>query len=100
MDPNVRIREIQSKVSEERLLISELEAKIKNPSLKSLLRGPSFTLDDLENLFIASALRETRTKDALTVWLDHAEFFLSLAKQERKAVEEMTATYGPDATLI
>lgn len=92
-----RIQEIQSKAREERAAVSKLDDQVGDTYLKQLLRRSSHLVDDVENIFLRSARQEPRTPEALSSWLAHAEAVLHLAEQQRKLVESVVATYGPNA---
>ena len=87
-DAKQRIKTIQSRVREERELISKLNSTVTDSNLNRLLRPASHLLDDIESFFLnAKILQEERTPAALAKWLREAERVLQLAAQQRKSFE-------------
>jgi hypothetical protein len=94
---NDRVQEIRSKVLAERGLVSTLAGQISDSGLKQQLQQASDWLDEVEDVFLQSAVQEPRSPDALSRWLSHAELPLQWAVQRRKKMQEIVATYGSNA---
>jgi hypothetical protein len=94
------IQQIRARLRTERKLISDLDAKIKHDSIKQLLKRPSDSLDDVENVFLRSAERDRRTPEALQKWLSNTDLVFQIVAQQRKVVEAALATYGPDVVAV
>lgn len=96
-----RIRDLRSKVRAERTILSDLEGRLKDSYMRQLIQHVSYTLDDVENFFLGSLGRESRTPAAQSKWIDHAEFvFYQIAVPQRKHVQDIVAKYGPDVMTI
>jgi hypothetical protein len=100
MQSEARIREIQSRVDAERTVIAALDGQLSDSGLKQQLQQVEHWLDDVESIFLRSAMREPRTPDALSRWLAYAMFALQMAIEKRKNVQEIVAKYGPNAQSI
>ncbi len=97
-EANDRVRKIRSRVLAERALISDLDGQLTDNYLKQLLQRASYTLDDVENVFLGSALQEPRTPAAESTWLGYTEFVLEMiAVPQRKVVQDIVAKFGPNA---
>jgi hypothetical protein len=94
------IQQVRERLRAERKLVAELDAKLKQDSLKQLLKRASNSLDDVEGFFLRSAEKEQRTPEALRKWLSNTDLIFRVAAQQRKIVENAVATYGPDAVAI
>ncbi len=94
------IQRVRDRLSAERKIVSELNATMKNDSIKLLLKRASDSLDDVENIFLLSAEKERRTPEALRMWLSATDLIFEIAARQRKVVEKALATFGPDAVAI
>jgi hypothetical protein len=94
------IQQVRDRLRAERELVSELNAKIKHDSIKTLLKRASDSLDDVENFFLRSAEQERRTPDALRKWLSNTDLIFGIAAQHRTVVENALATFGPDVVAM
>ena len=95
------VRNLRSKVREERAILADLEGQLKDSYMRQLIQRASYTLDDVENFFLGSLGRESRTPAAESKWMDHAEFvFHQIAVPQRKHVQDIVAKYGPDVIAI
>ena len=99
-DPDNLIKKVRDRLRTERELVSELNAKVKHDSIRTLLKRASNSLDDVENIFLRSAEQERRTPDALRKWLSTTDLIFAIAAQHRKVVEKALATFGPDVVAI
>jgi len=69
--------------------------------IRQLIQRTSCTLDDVENFFLGSLDRESRTPAAESKWIGYAEFvFYPIAVPQRKQVQDIVAKYGPDFIAI
>jgi hypothetical protein len=94
------IHAIRSQVDAERVALSALEVQISDLDLKQRLQQASFWLDDVQNVFLRSAMQERRTPEALSRWLSYAEFALQLAIERRREIQEIISTYGTNAKAV
>ena len=95
-----RVQNLRSRILAEKALLSDLDAKLVQPSMKPLLKHASNSLDDVEQLFLGKALEEPRTPAAESKWLDYAELFFQIAVQQRKGLEDILTMYGPGAVAV
>ena len=84
----------------ERATLSALEFQISDLDLKQRLQQASSWLDDVENIFLRSAMRERRTPEALSRWLSYAAVPLQFAKQHRREIQKIVSTYGTKAKAV
>ena len=94
------IHAIRSQVDAERAALSALEVQISDLDLKERLKQASLWLDDVQNIFLRSAMQERRTLEALSRWLSYAEFPLQLAIERRREIQEIISTYGTNAKAV
>jgi hypothetical protein len=94
------IQHVRDRLTVERKIVSELNATMKNDSMKQLLKRASTSLDDIENIFLRSAEKERRTPEALKKWLSYTDLVFEIAAQQRKVVEKALESFGPDAVAI
>src|ERR1700720_4122590 len=95
------IQPVRDRLAAERKIVSELNATIKNDSIKLLLlKRSSNSLDDVENIFLLSAETERRTPEELMRWLSTTDLIFEIAAQQRKVVEKALTTFGPNAIAI
>ena len=96
-----RVLDLRYKVREERAILADLEAKYKNSYIMQLIQRTSWTLDDVENFFLGSLDRQSRTPAYESKWIGNAQFvFYQIAVPQRKQVEDIVAKYGPDVISI
>jgi hypothetical protein len=89
--------QLRSSIRTERRAIAALEAKIKDPYVRRLLRNASSGLDMVELGFLSKeVMREPRSPAQLTRWLHGAERFLRIAIQQRKHVDGIVDKFGYD----
>jgi hypothetical protein len=93
---NDRVEKIRAKVCAERRLISDLDGKIKDASIKQLLQRASCSLDDVQ--FLVRSSLQAQTPAYVSMWLSSAEVVVQIAAQQRKVVEDIVAKYGPDGS--
>jgi hypothetical protein len=86
-----RIEEIQSSVLAERVVISELHEQISDSELRHDLRRAMYCLENIEDVFLSSAMRDKRTPGALARWLSYAEFQLKMSAGRRAEVQGIVA---------
>ena len=94
-----RIEEIQSKAKAERAEVSALDGQLSDAGLRQLLKQATFWLDDAEGLLIRYALKAT-TPANVAMWINQAEVTFQMAVQRRKFIQQVLATYGPNAVSI
>jgi hypothetical protein len=98
---NERIQKIRAKRIEEKELVSTLNDTLTDARLKATLKLASNWLDDVETFFLnTKILKEPRSDAALAAWLGQAEIVLQNAVQQRKFVEDIVKTSGPNARTI
>ncbi len=96
-----RVRDLRSKVREERAILADLDGQLKDSYVRHLIQRASYTVDDAENFFLGSLGRESRTPAAESKWTDNADFvFHQIAVPQRKHVQDIVAKYGPDVIAI
>jgi len=84
----------------ERKLVADLESRLKNDSMKQLLKRAANSLDDIEQIFLRSAEQERRTSDALRKWLGFTDVIFHIAAQQRRVVEDAVSAYGSDVVAV
>jgi hypothetical protein len=94
------IQAIRSQVDAERAALSALEVQISDLDLKERLKQASLWLDDVQNIFMRSAMQERRTPEALSRWLSYAAFALQLAIERRREIQEIVSKYGSNAKTV
>ena len=96
-----RIQFLREKIRHERTIIASLESQLKDSYMKQLIQGASNTLDDVEDFFLGSLERESRSPSAESNWIANAEFvFHQLAVPQRQHVQNIIEKYGPDVISI
>jgi hypothetical protein len=98
MQTDVRAREIQSRANEEKAEVTALLGRVSDSDLKKRLQLAMFWLDDVEDFLLPHALRADPAH--VTMWIEHAEATLRMAAERRRFVQEIVATYGPDAVSV
>jgi len=93
-----RVQQIESEAKAERADVSALDAQLSDAGLKKQLQQATFWLDDVEGFLLPHALKASPGQAAM--WINHAETTLHMAVQRRKFIQQVVATYGPDAVSI
>ena len=98
MQTDVRAREIQFRANQEKAEVTALLGQISDTGLKKRLQLAMFWLDDVESFLLPHALKADPTH--ATMWINHAEATLHMAAERRRFVQEIVATYGPNAVSV
>jgi hypothetical protein len=89
-----RVEAIRSRATSGIQSISALLANISNAGshsdafTKGRLRQLSYLFGDVQTFFLGGLLRESRTLEAESVWLSHAEMVLQIADQQLTVLVE------------
>ena len=96
-----RVQDLRNELYEERTILADLEGQLIASYMRQWIQRITHTLDDVENFFLGSLDRESRTPTAKSKWIGHAEFvFHQIAVPQRKQVQDIVAKYGPSVIAI
>ncbi len=83
-----RVEMIRQKASAHLKRISDLEARVKDPSIRERLKHAKFTVGDVEGVFLSQLEREQRTPEQEARWLSYTVMVLALAELEINPIED------------
>ncbi len=100
MSAKERIETIRATVNAKKTEASDLQHRIKDPTLKDMVKLAEFWLDDVETGMWRSAETEERTPVRLAAWLDATEDFLKLPVAKLRYAQDLVAKYGDNLVML
>src|SRR2546421_20287 len=95
-----RVEALRSAAATNLKTVEELEAKLKDAYMLGRLTQVRHWFGDVENFFLSSLTKESRTPDAEARWLDGADWALQMGVRQFKEIQDVIAKYGADVVSI
>jgi hypothetical protein len=95
-----RVASIRNAAASNLKIVEELESKIKDAYMLGRLKQVRHWFEDVENFFLSSLSRESRTADQESQWLTGAEWALQMGLLQLKQIQGIVATYGTNVVSV
>jgi hypothetical protein len=80
--------------------VEELERQLKDSYMLGRLKQVRHWFEDVENFFLSSLEKESRTAEAEAQWLSGAEWALQMGIGQLKTIQDIVAKYGPNVVTM
>lgn len=81
-----KVEAIRSRADSSIQAITAMTATIPDPGLRGQLKQLTYLFSDVQTFFLDSLARESRTPEAESDWLTHAEMVLTIAEKQLEAL--------------